>query len=67
MSDERYLGYHAVAAYFRNVDSTTCTYPDFLVNINSRDIILRVPPPYTEEWYGLDSIWYERYLKEAKC
>ncbi|CAG8526648.1 10213_t:CDS:10 [Paraglomus occultum] len=63
MSGERYLGYNAVIAYFRDVDNTTGTYSDFLVKL--RDVILQAPP-YTEDWYGLDGIWYERYLKEAK-
>ena len=52
-----------VTAHFRNVDDTTATYPKFLVNL--RDVIFQVPP-YTEDWSGLDGIWYERYLKEAR-
>ncbi|RUP44576.1 hypothetical protein BC936DRAFT_149268 [Jimgerdemannia flammicorona] len=60
--DERYAGHKAVIAYFRDVDGVDCTYPHFLDAL--RDIILE-SPPFTEDWGGLDGIWYDRYVRQA--
>ncbi|RUO95988.1 hypothetical protein BC936DRAFT_142837 [Jimgerdemannia flammicorona] len=53
--DERYPGHKAVIAYFRDVDSVDCTYPHFLEAL--RETILE-SPPFTEDWSGLDGVWY---------
>ncbi|KAG9296335.1 hypothetical protein G9A89_014927 [Geosiphon pyriformis] len=60
--DERYPGHEAVIAYLRDVDSGDCTYPHFLDKL--RDTVLE-SPPFTEDWSGLDGIWYKRYAHQA--
>nr|CAG8618853.1 6969_t:CDS:2 [Entrophospora candida] len=60
---KQYIGYEAVNAYFRDAIDTINTYPHFLLKL--QDVILK-SPPFTEDWGGLDGIWYERYIREAK-
>ncbi|CAI2189770.1 9995_t:CDS:2, partial [Funneliformis geosporum] len=49
--------------YFKIIDNEECTYDNFLKKF--RHVILD-SPPYTEDWTGIDGIWYRKYSELAK-
>ncbi|CAG8657779.1 849_t:CDS:2, partial [Paraglomus occultum] len=60
---ESYIGNNAVLKYFETHDRKTWNYEHFLNEL--KEVIIN-SPPYTEDWGGLDGIWYSRYIYHAK-
>ncbi|CAG8734197.1 11487_t:CDS:2, partial [Funneliformis caledonium] len=49
--------------YFKIVNDEQCTYYNFLKKFQ---YVILDAPPYTDDWTGIDGVWYRRYSEYAK-
>ncbi|CAG8625511.1 11215_t:CDS:10 [Funneliformis mosseae] len=59
----QFPGYDEINDYFKIVNDEQCTYYNFLKKFQY--VILNAPP-YTDDWTGIDGVWYRRYSEYAK-